>query len=720
MALPTLNLDDLDYQQLLEILRGYLPVQDWSDHNPSDPGIALLELIAWLAEMDLYRMNRVPKAHQDKFLKLLVDPPVPVTAQITLGLPGRATPNQQVALSLPPGLRFASDYRNGRRTIFESYTQTTLKLLADGSQEGGLRLRAIRDLGDVLLGVSDGSPNQTFAIPDGPVLLDRGALNVDYNPNPRLRVVLYDLLLMSVAAINDLQNQGSHLIIVALVGTDLHIRMFDTDGNKVVDKAENELVSGITLTALKQRLNSFPDNSSLSEKDKQEIIQDATSIAGQPDEWELHGFLLTPESQVYPYDLFLMSVPSTNGLLNQGRNLMVVALVGTDLHIRIFDANGKKLIDKAESDLVSGVTLTALKQRLSPFPDNASLPDQDKQKIIRDAASVASLELPHHFMVDEFENQVRFGDGVYGVIPPKGAKIWLISCQILEGPESLVAEGEVKHFLNPEIATGLVPGESLKPKANADAEGGENFFPPDERIKRGLEEFRNPTRLVTAADFERVVTQDFNTWQQGFNSAVGSLPDSDGIEPKLVKRATALMNRKPLLDTDTLATDAGHVTLMILPTYNEGVFESATTSFADKTLLATPSLGLIARLLAYLEPRRLITTRLHIMPVELQAISVQLVVVVESQQKQSQMEDAVGSALRNYLSITHGYDDKRGWPLGRAVRRSELFRILEDVPGVDYVESLVLSPANAQGDIELSSKQLPVWDSLANITIKRA
>lgn len=42
------------------------------------------------------------------------------------------------------------------------------------------------------------------------------------------------------------------------------------------------------------------------------------------------------------YDLSLMSVDAADGLLDDGRNLVIVALVGIDLHIRIFDANGKE------------------------------------------------------------------------------------------------------------------------------------------------------------------------------------------------------------------------------------------------------------------------------------------------------------------------------------------------------------------------------------------
>jgi hypothetical protein len=92
------------------------------------------------------------------------------------------------------------------------------------------------------------------------------------------------------------------------------------------------------------------------------------------------------------WELHLMSVASTKDLLDvghEGRNLIIVALVGTDLYIRIFDASGEKVVDKAESELISGEILTALKKRLNPFPEESSLSKEDKQEIIRNATSIA-------------------------------------------------------------------------------------------------------------------------------------------------------------------------------------------------------------------------------------------------------------------------------------------------------------------------------------------
>ncbi|MCP4433625.1 MAG: hypothetical protein GY806_21815, partial [Gammaproteobacteria bacterium] len=81
------------------------------------------------------------------------------------------------------------------------------------------------------------------------------------------------------------------------------------------------------------------------------------------------------------WNLSLMSVTDIGEIIDEGHYLIIVALVNTKLHIRIFNSIGKKVIDKAENELVVGEKLTALKQRLTPLPDETSLSQQDKQEI---------------------------------------------------------------------------------------------------------------------------------------------------------------------------------------------------------------------------------------------------------------------------------------------------------------------------------------------------
>ncbi len=73
MALPDINLDDRNFQDIVDQAKRLIPryTPEWTDHNTSDPGIAMIELFAWMTEMVLYRMNRVPDKVLIRLLELI-------------------------------------------------------------------------------------------------------------------------------------------------------------------------------------------------------------------------------------------------------------------------------------------------------------------------------------------------------------------------------------------------------------------------------------------------------------------------------------------------------------------------------------------------------------------------------------------------------------------------------------------------------------------------
>lgn len=73
MSLAIPNLDNLNFEELVKEAKSLIPIYDpeWTNHNPSDPGITLIELFAWLCEMVLYRIDQVPDENYEHFLNLL-------------------------------------------------------------------------------------------------------------------------------------------------------------------------------------------------------------------------------------------------------------------------------------------------------------------------------------------------------------------------------------------------------------------------------------------------------------------------------------------------------------------------------------------------------------------------------------------------------------------------------------------------------------------------
>jgi predicted phage baseplate assembly protein len=73
VTLPAPRLDDREFQDIVDECKDRIHrlCPEWTDHNVSDPGVALIELFAWMTEMILYRMNQVPDRLYIKFLELI-------------------------------------------------------------------------------------------------------------------------------------------------------------------------------------------------------------------------------------------------------------------------------------------------------------------------------------------------------------------------------------------------------------------------------------------------------------------------------------------------------------------------------------------------------------------------------------------------------------------------------------------------------------------------
>jgi predicted phage baseplate assembly protein len=83
--LPQILLDDVRFQELVSEARTRIVRHspEWTEHNVSDPGITLIELFAWLTELLVYRINRIPERLHFGLLQLVgIRPGAPDCASV--------------------------------------------------------------------------------------------------------------------------------------------------------------------------------------------------------------------------------------------------------------------------------------------------------------------------------------------------------------------------------------------------------------------------------------------------------------------------------------------------------------------------------------------------------------------------------------------------------------------------------------------------------------
>jgi predicted phage baseplate assembly protein len=109
MTLPAPNLDDRKFQDLVDDAKRLVQQRcpEWTDHNVSDPGVTLIETVAYMVDQLIYRLNRVPERNYIKFLELIgvrLYPPTAARTDVTFWL---SAPQPNV-VSIAPGTRVAT------------------------------------------------------------------------------------------------------------------------------------------------------------------------------------------------------------------------------------------------------------------------------------------------------------------------------------------------------------------------------------------------------------------------------------------------------------------------------------------------------------------------------------------------------------------------------------------------------------------------------------
>lgn len=116
--LPKSDLDDRTFKELVDecILRIPRYCPEWTNYNPGDPGVTLIEMFAWLTDQMLLRFNQVPRRNYVAFLELLgirLQPPAPARTAVTFYLSASLPSIYQI----PAGVEVATERTESEEAI---------------------------------------------------------------------------------------------------------------------------------------------------------------------------------------------------------------------------------------------------------------------------------------------------------------------------------------------------------------------------------------------------------------------------------------------------------------------------------------------------------------------------------------------------------------------------------------------------------------------------
>ena len=209
-----------------------------------------------------------------------------------------------------------------------------------------------------------------------------------------------------------------------------------------------------------------------------------------------------------------------------------------------------------------------------------------------------------------------------------------------------------------------------------------------EEIRQAVLAIRERFRAVTKDDYEFLSTESFNQWLRSSQSTAAP-----------VARALCVPQRNLDAGSESgrLELKPGHVSVVIVPVH-----------LANATPNPQPNPEQISALLSFLDARRVLTTRLHVTGPFYAHVKVNLVVARKPDlYSEDDLRKTISQVLTNFLNPLPT-DEGGGWPFGRDVFVSDIYRLLEQVPGIDFVTDIMLDTGCAPDDDKCVVAD-PVW-----------
>jgi predicted phage baseplate assembly protein len=693
--LPLPILDDRGFEQILADVKRRIPVHtpEWTNFDgESDPGITLVELFAYIADIVLYRANRVPELNRRKFLQLMGLRLHPATAAQGLIVvrnergPVEARPFDRGLVVSAGRVDFLT--RDGVTVLpVEGRVFSKRPLGTADPRLGELQARheavqiAMEAAGDV---IADGTDEADFVFYDS-VALGAPAAGA---PEPVVDLVADTL---------------DRSLYVALLGPR------EVDPAEVRTAIANEVLSIGIAPVLADTVPALRPLGARSARDATprlvyEIIDRPDAAAGA--RWSRLTVVQDPDvlSEVGIVQLQLpeaarLSTGTVSDPLLQGVDDLPPRIDDDQLRsrlvtwIRLRLAPGAAAASASARVAWAGVNATRVVQAVPVTAELVGVgsgePDQSFAlahrpvlpaslrlvvegdlgiELWRQTEDLAGLPYDDRaFTLDPAAGTVTFG-GPEGARPGAGRRIFA-TYEYGGGLEGNVAIGAIKTSTDPAVAGFVVEN----PIATWGGDLAETVVEAERTLPAVL---RHRERLVTDQDFRDVTLR------------------TPGVDVGRVDVLSLFTPDAPK------AESAGVVTVMVVPS-----FDSARPRWP------TPDRLFLRTVCDHLDVRRLVTTELYVRgPVYLDTY-----VTIGISTQAGWFPDIVRQAVRDrmyeYLSsLPPGGAAGGGWELGRTILRKDLEAIATRVPGVAFVRSIRLGVTSGE-DTEswtLSGLELPV------------
>jgi hypothetical protein len=174
MSLRSPNLDDRRFKDLVEEGRRRIAQScpTWTDLTPGDPGIVLLEAFAYLTDILLYRLNRLPEKAYIEFLRLIgVRMYPPAAAGVNLRF--RLTRPQNHPVEIPKGLRVTTG-RTDTGAEAPVFITTESASIEPGATEKDIFALHCDLIEGELVGVGTGTPGLIVKVSRPPIIAPTG------------------------------------------------------------------------------------------------------------------------------------------------------------------------------------------------------------------------------------------------------------------------------------------------------------------------------------------------------------------------------------------------------------------------------------------------------------------------------------------------------------------------------------------------------------------